>query len=278
MLTPVSFHKERQREPRLSPPRVPGRTSSRYWQDAEVAIMLEHYEARGPAYCLSLLPGKTLRQVYAHANKLRLRAPKAGVERRKIGTQYDEAIKEAWPLLRGLGAVSRLADKLGIPRHAVSQRARALGLTMPHKKEPPWTSAEAELLRKAPLHNPDKASAFFAAHGFRRSPSSIMNKCKRLDISRRFKGALSATAAAKILGIDNKTMAVWCGAGDLVAARRGSRRLVQQGGDAWAIEPAELRRFVIDNLDRIDIRKVDKHAFVALISQEPMTATEQVAA
>ncbi len=56
--------------------------------------------------------------------------------------------------------------------------------------------------------------------------------------------------------------------GDIVVGRRGSKRLVQQGGDAWAIEPAELRRFVLDNLDRLDIRKVEKFAFVALLVGE----------
>ena len=43
---------------------------------------------------------------------------------------------------------------------------------------------------------------------------------------------------------------------------------MQQGGDAWAIEPDDLRRFVLDNLDRLDIRKVEKFAFVALLVGE----------
>jgi hypothetical protein len=266
MLTRVSFRKGRERQPRLSTPYVPGKRSLRYWTEAEIAVLEKHYETRGPVHCLSLLPNKSMAKVYAQASKLRLREPAAGGERTRIGTQFDVAILEAWPTLAGRGAVSGLADKLGIKRSAVSQRALALGLTLPHRKEPPWTSAEEDLLRKAPLHNPDRASALFAAHGFRRSPAAIMVRSKRLNISRRFRGALSATAAAKILGVDSKTMCAWIAAGDLSAGRRGTQRLPQQGGDVWTIDHAELRRFVIDNLDRIDIRKVDKHAFVALIA------------
>jgi hypothetical protein len=35
---------------------------------------------------------------------------------------------------------------------------------------------------------------------------------------------------------------------------------------------AELRRYILDNLERIDIRKVEKHSFVSLIAQVPPDA------
>jgi hypothetical protein len=37
-------------------------------------------------------------------------------------------------------------------------------------------------------------------------------------------------------------------------------------GSRWIIEPADLRRFMLDNLNRIDLRKVEKFAFVQLIA------------
>jgi DNA helicase HerA-like ATPase len=77
---------------------------------------------------------------------------------------------------------------------------------------------------------------------------------------------LTRLDAAKLLGMDNKTICTWCIAGDLKATKRGTKRLVQQGGDTWSIQPADLRAFVIDNLERIDIRKVEKFSFVALIA------------
>ncbi|RAI43950.1 hypothetical protein [Rhodoplanes roseus] len=44
------------------------------------------------------------------------------------------------------------------------------------------------------------------------------------------------------------------------------------------IAPADLRRFVLDHLDRIDLRKVDKIAFVALIAGEAEPAATHAAA
>ena len=272
MLTPVSFQKDRRSEPRLSEPYVPGRRSSGYWSDAEIDIVRQHYEKRGAAYCLSLLPGRTISGVYGQAGQLGLK--QAGRRERSVpvGTAYDDQIKERWPFLSGRGAVAALAAELGLRRHTVSQQALALGLTLPHRKEPPWTPAEEELLRRAPVNNPDAAVKFFAAHGFKRSPSAITVRCKRLGVSRRRQDVFSARAAARILGVDDKTVTIWCIKGRITASRRGTRRLPQQGGDLWTIQPADLRRFILDQLDVIDIRKVDKFAFVALLTETGATA------
>ena len=47
---------------------------------------------------------------------------------------------------------------------------------------------------------------------------------------------------------------------------------------AWDIEPERLRAFVIDNLARIDIRKVDKVAFVDLLTRCPECGKRREAA
>lgn len=52
------------------------------------------------------------------------------------------------------------------------------------------------------------------------------------------------------------------------ASKRADKRLPQQGGSCWVIRPADLRRFVIDNLGRIDFRKVDKFELVRLLTTE----------
>lgn len=80
----------------------------------------------------------------------------------------------------------------------------------------------------------------------------------------------SATQAAAIIGMDSKMLtAGYIIPGVLKAEKRDDRRLPQQGGSSWDIEPAELRRFIIDNLERIDIRKVDKFAFVHILTDHP---------
>lgn len=99
---------------------------------------------------------------------------------------------------------------------------------------------------------------------------------KKMDISRRFKDGYSASAAARIIGVDIKYITSRIFEGKLKASRRGSRRLSQQGGDWHVIERADLRTFIIENIGSIDIRKVDKLSFVdLLVNEKPNVALEE---
>jgi hypothetical protein len=272
MLTPVKFGKGRGHAPRLTTPYVPGRRSARFWSDDELAILRAHYPTKGAAACVERLPNRAPGTIYQMATKLGLKAPSAQPKRARLGDSLDARIREMWPMAAKKGGVTAIASELGVLRGFVSDRARAMGLSLPHKKEPRWTAEEDALLRQAPVNNPKRASQFFAAHGFKRSPTAIMVRCKRQDISRRRHDAFSARTAAAVLGVDSKTIAALIADGTLAGAPRGTSRLPQQGGDTWTIEPAELRRYILDNLERIDIRKVEKHSFVSLIAQVPPDA------
>ncbi|MGH6879473.1 hypothetical protein [Hypericibacter sp.] len=270
-LKPVSFRQLRGHAPRLSQPHMPGRHSDRFWSDEEKQVLLDHYETHGAAFCAARLPRRNISTVYQTATKLGLKGAHMPEQRsrRPRGPEreaLDERIQERWPELKGRGAVLALANELGVPRWWLSKQALRLGLAMPHVKEPPWTEAEKELLGRVPLHDPERAARIFREHGFPRSAAAIMNKCKRLKIARRYRETFSGTSAARVLGLDNKTVTLMCGAGEIKATRRPTKRLPQQGGDPWSIERADLRRFVIDNLEYVDFRKVDKFALVDLLT------------
>jgi hypothetical protein len=266
-LTPVSFKKRREHLPRLSSPYVPGRTHERYWREDELQVLRDHFPNGGGRACMAHLPNRSLSTIYQQAHKLGLKSAVQVAKQPRVPApaNIDERILAAWPDLSGKGAVTRFAEELGVPRHQVSQRALKLGLTLPHKKEPPWTDAENALMRNVPLHNPDRCAEIFREHGFTRTATAIVVRAKRLNISRRTHETLSATAAANILGVDQKWVTSRCIAGELKASRRGSSRLPQQGGDAWAIKPVDLRAFVLEHLAHVDIRKVEKFAFVQLL-------------
>ncbi len=268
MIEPVSFAKPREHRPRLSEPHVPGKHSERHWKPEEDAILREHYPGGGLWAVQALLPGRRQGAIYGRVNALGVKRDRGqwGGARRKSAVS-DETIREEWPKLKGKGAVAELAQRLGVKRDALSARATRLGLTIPHKKEPRWTEAEDALLARAPLHDPERAAALFREHGFSRSPGSIVVRAKRLSLSRRAtRHELSATGAAKILGVDIKWITARVLAGDLVAKKRGDQRLPQQGGSAWDIEPAVLRQFIFENPERIDLRKVDRISFLALLA------------
>ncbi len=267
-LKPVSFRKGRGHAPRLSPVRIAGKRSERFWTDDEIAILRQHYPVGGRNACLARLPDRTRLGIYTKAHSLGLKGPKSGGPRERIKAPHDvdEQIKEAWAKFSGRkGEVAELADRLNVPRHWLTVRATRLQLTIPHKKEPPWTAAELVLLKKTPLHNLDKAAAVFRSHGFNRSPTAIAIKAKKVGVSRRYTQTLSATAASRIIGSDSKFVTAEIIAGRIEATRRGTKRAPQQGGDAWSIERAEFRRYVIDNVGRIDFRKVDRFAIVDLL-------------
>jgi hypothetical protein len=252
----------------LSPEYVPGRRSERYWTDEEIAILRERFPVGGYKACAPLLPERNNGAIYTKAHALGLKGPKSGGPYRRIEVpdDVDDRIKTGWSAFSGKkGEVAELAHKLGVPRHWLTVRATKLGLVQPFHKEPPWTAAELQLLKSTPLHDLQAAAKVFRTHGFSRSPTAINIKAKKAQISRRYSATLSATAAAKILGIDSKAITSCCIDGSLKATKRETRRLVQQGGHPWSIERADLRQYVIDNLYRIDLRKVDKFAFVDLL-------------
>lgn len=269
-LKPVSFKKGRAHLPRISKPYVPGKRHERYWTDAEVEIVRQHYPKGGAAACIILLPGRTISGVHQQARKAGLNAIKGGKKKEPITppADIDERLRAAWPSLSGRGAVNALADELKLPRWWVSKRALKLGLTNPQRKEPIWTEAEKELMKKVPLYDLEKCAKIFRQHGFNRTPTSIGVKAKRLSLSRRAtREAFSGTQVAKILGLDSKTVTSWCIKGEMKATRRSDKRLPQQGGSSWDIQPGDLRRYIIDNLEYIDFRKVDKFAVVHLLTE-----------
>ncbi|GAB4184131.1 MAG: hypothetical protein OHK0024_24200 [Thalassobaculales bacterium] len=271
-LPPVSFSRPVEPQPRRVPAaaRAMGPKAAN-WTPAENALLEQHYRLGGVPRCLPLLPGRTPRAVYQQAAKLgiacAIRGPRVRV--RWPAGYDDDAFRADWAGLPAMrGAVSALADRLGVSRAAVTKRAVALGLSLPHRKEPRWTPAEDALLDTLPLHDLDRAAAAFRQHGYRRSATAIRVRATKRGLSTRYAAALSASAAARIIGCDAKTVTTWCLAGDLPATRRGTQRLAQQGGDTWDIAPADLRRFIIDHIERIDIRRVDKIAFVLLLAGE----------
>lgn len=271
----VSFKKGREHLPRLSKPYILGRHSETYWTDAENAILREHYPAKGLAYCSEKLPNRTKSAIYGQVGKLGIKRRGGKLKRLRTKEEYaalDERIAELWPTLEipegAVTGVKELARILGEPHWLITQRCRGMGLTRPRKKEPKWTAAEDELMKYVPLHDPEKSSELFKAHGFNRTATAIMVRAKRLNISRRCKDAFSARSAAMVLGLDNKTVCEYCLKGIIKSSRRKTKRLPQQGGDPHSIERADLRRFVIDNLELIDFRKVDKFALVDLLAGE----------
>lgn len=257
--------------PRLSKPYDPNKPRDRrYWSDADLQVLRENFAKPGGVdACCRALPHRSRISIYQTAGKQGLKAwgnLGGKRERHALTPEIEARMREAWPSLTGRGAQTLFIEKdLGVRKHVGMRWAVSLGLATLRRKEPPWTPAEDLLMGKVPLHSPARCAAMFREHGFARTPTAITIRAKRLGLSRRYRETLSGTTFAKILGVDNKTTTQWCVLGTLPATRRESERLPQQGGAPWSITRAAARQFILDNLATIDIRKVEKVAFVDLL-------------
>lgn len=167
----------------------------------------------------------------------------------------------------GAGEVRELARRLGLPRWKITRRAAELGVRECRVKEARWSEEELKILESNAHLSPGRISIRLGKAGYRRTDTAVLLKLKRLRLRTNLKG-MSATETAGCFGVDAKVVTRWIRAGLLIAERRGTDRTEAQGGDEWFIREKSLRNFVLENLNAVDLRKVDKYWFVDLIMGE----------
>ena len=175
----------------------------------------------------------------------------------KIGMDHKPAMKE-------------LSAKLGIPSYAIRRRSLALDIMIaplfPKGRKPAvWCGEEKQIVRENAALCPAIIRKKLKKAGFERSDSAI-----KIFITRKMGGkpktAYSATMLAKCMGIDGHRVTRWIHQKLIKATSAQTARLPQQGGDAYLIDPAEVREFVIKYIALIDLRKVDKFWLVELLT------------
>ena len=135
-------------------------------------------------------------------------------------------------------------------------------------KMPDWSPEEEEYLAKK---YPNKG--FVAIQnglkringGVHRSVTAIVLKKKRIHISKRSMG-LTMRMMEDLLGVDHHKVEKWMSLGELSARRKGTERTEVQGGDMWHFEPKKVRKFIINNPEEIDVRKVEPLGFIHLVA------------
>ncbi|MEW6378627.1 MAG: hypothetical protein AB1611_03345 [bacterium] len=193
-------------------------------------------------------------------------------EKFKITPAIDAMIRKAYAEQVGMESctlgnhpVRDLANRLGFPRWKITRRAQVLGLITKGKKEPDWSPEELNILEHQAHKNPEVIQKHLRRAGFHRSVYGIVVKRKRMRFLRNLKGQ-SATDLAECFGVDVKVITRWIRLGYLKAGRRGTGRLESQGGDMYWIKGKDIKEFVINYLEEIDFRKVDKFWMVDLLT------------
>lgn len=245
-------------------------TTHREWNNVEIKTLRAHWGA-APAELRKRLPARTIGAIYQKGQMIGLSAPTGtyGKYAHTTTPAIDQAITRLYQQPPRKGAVSELAEKLGRPRWWISKRAQTLGLTTPRFADPAWTDAELDLLGETAHLTLASAARAFRSDGYKRSATAIQTMRKRQAYKPADNGYYTAHQLAALFGVDGKTVTRWIELGQLRARKRGTDRTTAQGGDHWWISAQQIRAFVRDNAHAVDLRKVDKHWFIDLLTNTP---------
>jgi hypothetical protein len=157
--------------------------------------------------------------------------------------------------------VINLAKKFNMPRWAVYQRALKIGAVKASQQKRPWEDEELEILEENARYEPLTIKKRLEKAGYQRSTASIVLKRKRMRLLSNLKG-MSACLCAEFLGADLHVVLNYIRSGLLKAE---VIRQDKEGKANYYIREKNLRVFIINNPDVIDLRKVEKYYFIELL-------------
>lgn len=176
----------------------------------------------------------------------------------------DAAIKKVYQQGTGNGEVRDLALRLKLPYWKVKKHAANQGYVAIQKREPDWSPKELKILEHSAHLHPSNIRKNLKKAGFIRSEAGIILKRRRLNILKNLHGQ-SATNLAQCFGVDTKVVTGWIQKGYLQAGHRGTVRTVAQGGDIYFIKDKQIRNFILNYPEFVDLRKVDKFWFINVL-------------
>lgn len=153
-----------------------------------------------------------------------------------------------------------LAKRLGVPPYVISKWAGELGVRP--TKEPPWSEQDVEYLRK----NVARMGWQRLAKKLGRTVVAVKLKAKRLEISKMNDGGWTARQLGDLLGVDSHRVRLWIDRGWLRATRRQTDRTER---DAFLLRPEDLRTFLRDHANVVNLRRVDPGWLFSLAFGEP---------
>ena len=158
--------------------------------------------------------------------------------------------------------VINLARRFNMPRWAVYQRALKIGAVKSSQQKKKWEDEEINILEKNAQYAPLTIKMRLAKAGFQRSTASIVLKRKRMRLLSNLEG-MSACLCAEFFGVSLHIVLNHIKAGLL---RAEIIRYDQQGKANYYIREKNLRKFIINNPDVIDLRKVEKYYLIELLA------------
>lgn len=161
------------------------------------------------------------------------------------------------------GDVRALSERFNRPRWWICNRAIELGLKEPATKDPDWSADEDELIAESAHTKPQNIVARLKRHGYARTESAVVRRLKRLGIqlrdARQVAGVYSGNQVAALLGMDIHALSRH------VALKR-LRAKASDGAGRFEISAANLRRFIRQYPEHVNLHRVDKEWFIYLLA------------
>ena len=148
----------------------------------------------------------------------------------------------------------------GLPRWYIKRQAARLGLTM-HMDRKPWTRAELDVLHDLV----GRVSVTSIAKRLHRPVSSVTNKLKRLEISRRVRDGYTMRDLELCLGEDHHKISEWTKNGWLQDRLQGTRRHDGNGRDIHRIREKDILDFLKSHPPEMNLGKVDQAWLLDLV-------------
>ncbi len=190
-------------------------------------------------------------------------AAKATRSRYHWTPEIDEMIRQAHngADYKSTGAVRRLAARLGFPLRVVSRRAERLGVSRIVVER--WSDEETAVVRRNAHLSPIVIVRKLRKAGYRRTLCAVVNKIQAGRIRRE---GYSAEELAELMHVNARTISRWIESGKLKAQRVEKSNAAE--GFYWFIRPRVLRRFLIEHLGEVEIRRCDKYWLVDLLTNK----------
>lgn len=148
-----------------------------------------------------------------------------------------------------------------LPRWKVTKYATEQGWIKKARPCTNWAEPEIKILERNAHLSPNTIKKKLKAAGYTRSETSIVVKRKRLRFLQNLNGQ-SANSVAQCLGIGVHSVLYHINNGSLKAVRREENKLKP----SYYIKDSDIKKFIVNHVDTIDFRKVDKYWLVDLLT------------
>ena len=176
--------------------------------------------------------------------------------------EYDAYLKAQYfgGLNRRFRVLNRMIRLTGLPRWYIKRQAARQGLTM-HMERKPWTRTELNVLDDLL----GRVSVATIARRLHRPVSSVTNKLKRLQISRRVRDGYTMRDLELCFGEDHRKIGGWIKNGWLRDRFQGTRRHDGNGRDIHRIRESDILDFIRSHPQEICLGKIDQTWFLDLV-------------